>query len=155
VINGSVKTEHGVPNHRSSPEEAKFREKVKALEKKYPHVDLTQLFNSDNADAARKALHKNAFASYKAHEFLKHGIVPEKPKTVKEERSEAKRRMEELDPYNFPELDRTVAQVLSKDVHQPTVLDHGEKITRPGRRFKGYSEAEFIEAFYGKDLMRN
>ncbi len=100
-------------------------------------------------------MHKNAFASYKAYEFLKHGIVPEKPKTTKEVMSEAKQRMNELDPYNFPELDATVAKVLSKNVHMPTVLDHGEKIATPGRRFKGYTETEFIEAFYGKDLMRN
>ena len=32
--------------------------------------------------------------------------------------------------------------------------DHGEVISTPGRRFNGYSEEEFIEAFFGKDLMR-
>ena len=32
--------------------------------------------------------------------------------------------------------------------------DHGDVISKPGRRFKGYSEGDFIEAFYGKDLLR-
>jgi hypothetical protein len=32
---------------------------------------------SDKADDAQKALHKRAFASYKAHEFLKAGITKE------------------------------------------------------------------------------
>ena len=32
--------------------------------------------------------------------------------------------------------------------------DHGEVISTPGRRFNGYSEQEFVEAFFGKDLMR-
>jgi len=54
--------------------------------------------------------------------------------------SEAKRRLKENDPYNFPELDQTVAVVLSKDLMQPKFNDHGEVISTPGRRFKGYSE---------------
>lgn len=36
----------------------------------------------------------------------------------------------------------------------PQLLDHGEYINVPGRRFKGYSETEFLEAFFGKDMMR-
>ena len=32
--------------------------------------------------------------------------------------------------------------------------DHGEVNKTPGRRFKGYTEQEFIEAFFGKDLLR-
>ncbi len=54
--------------------------------------------------------------------------------------SEAKRRLRENDPYNFPELDQTVAVVLSKDLMQARFNDHGEEISTPGRRFKGYSE---------------
>lgn len=75
---------------------------------------MSQLFATDKAEEARHALHKSAFASYKAYEFLKHGITkqPEAPK----QKSEAKRRLEENDPYNFPELDATVAKVLSKDI---------------------------------------
>ena len=67
----------------------------------------------------------------------------------------AKRRLEENDPYNFPELNNSVASVLSRDVIQPTILDHGDFSDKPGRRFSPMSEQEFIESFYGKDLMRH
>lgn len=69
--------------------------------------------------------------------------------------SEAKRRLQENDPYNFPELDATVAKVLSKDILQPRVVDHGDFINKSGRRFNGYTDKEFIEAYFGKDLMRS
>ena len=69
--------------------------------------------------------------------------------------SDAKRRLQENDPFNFPELDVTVKKVLSKDVLQPKIIDHGEKINKPGRRFNGYTDQEFIEAYFGKDMMRN
>lgn len=48
-----------------------------------------------------------------------------------------------------------MAKVLSKDTLQPRILDHGSKQSKPGRRFTGYTEKEFIEAYFGKDLMRN
>jgi len=131
----------------------RIREKVIELEKKYPHIDMSQIFGSEKAETARRALHKNAFASYKAYEFLKHNIIPESKQ--EKAKSEAKQRLENNDPYNFPELDNTVAKVLSKDVLQPSVIDHGEKINKPGRRFSGYTDSEFIEAFFGKDMMRN
>jgi len=70
---------------------------------------------------------------------LKHGINQEKSE-IKKQKSEAKRRLEENDPFNFPELDETVAKVLSKDVTQPRIIDHGEKINKPGRRFNGYTD---------------
>lgn len=84
------------------------------------------MFSTEKAEDARRSLHKNAFASYKAYEFLKHGINTEKSDKNVKEKSEAKRRLEENDPYNFPELDATVAKVLSKDILQPRVIDHGE-----------------------------
>ena len=71
VIAGSNQTYNKVPNARSDFDEEKLRAKVKEFEKKYPHVDLSQLFNTEKAEDARRSLHKNAFASYKAREFLK------------------------------------------------------------------------------------
>ena len=48
---------------------------MKELQAKYQHVDLTQLYDTDRAESARKTLHKKAFASYKAYEFLKNGVT--------------------------------------------------------------------------------
>jgi hypothetical protein len=56
-------------------EEERLREKIKHLEAKYPHVDMSQLFTSEKAEDAKRSLHKNAFASFKAYQFLKHGIT--------------------------------------------------------------------------------
>ena len=50
-------------------------------------------------------LHKKAYASYKAFEFLK-GREQAKPL---EPLSKAKQRLRDNDPYNFPELDATLA----------------------------------------------
>jgi len=44
------------------------------MQKENPDLDLTQLFETERAEAARKAQHKKAFASYKAFQFLKHGV---------------------------------------------------------------------------------
>jgi hypothetical protein len=35
---------------------------------------MTQLFDTERAELARKNQHKQAFASYKAFQFLKHGV---------------------------------------------------------------------------------
>jgi hypothetical protein len=92
VIAGSSQTDTKVPNARSDLDEEKLRAKVKEFEKKYPHVDLSQLFNTEKAEDARRSLHKNAFASYKAREFLKHGINQNKEQ-VDARLSDAKRRL--------------------------------------------------------------
>lgn len=78
VIAGTSHTDNKVVNGRSDLDEEKLRAKIKEFEKKYPHVDLSQLFNTEKAEDARRSLHKNAFASYKAREFLKQGINQEK-----------------------------------------------------------------------------
>jgi len=36
---------------------------------------MTQLYDSQKAEDARRSLHKKAFASYKAFEFLKGGVT--------------------------------------------------------------------------------
>ena len=58
------------------------------------------------------------------------------------------------DPYNFPELDRTVRSVLSAEVDVPQVNDAGDTIVTQGRRMNGYTEAEYVQAFFGKDMAR-
>ena len=89
---------------------------------------MTQLYDTERAESARKVLHKKAFASYKAFEFLKNGIKTSSEPSAANEESDAKRRLRENDPYNFPELDQTVAVVLNKDLIQAKFNDHGEVI---------------------------
>jgi hypothetical protein len=48
-----------------------------------------------------------------------------------------------------------MAKVISKDIYEPHVNDHGEMLNKSGRRFTTMTDAEFIEAYFGKDLMRN
>jgi hypothetical protein len=47
---------------------------ARKLEAINPGLDVTAMYGSDDTDEARKALHKKAYASYKAFQFLKHGI---------------------------------------------------------------------------------
>jgi len=60
--------------NQNEEQEEKLRNKIKDLQHKYPHVDFTQLYDTERAENTRKALHKQAFASYKAYEFLKNGV---------------------------------------------------------------------------------
>jgi hypothetical protein len=91
---------------RGAREEARLNDKMRDLQQKYPHVDFTQLFETDRSENARKVLHKKAYASYKAFEFLKNGlkakVSEQDPMNVK--LSPAKQRLMDNDPYNFPEL---------------------------------------------------
>jgi hypothetical protein len=132
----------------------RMNEKLRDLQAKYPHVDVTQLFDTENAEDARKKLHKKAYASYKAFEFLKNDIDPSKSGYGKPSLSAAKKRLEENDPYNFPELNETLAQVLSEDIMTPQIRDGGDAINTPGRRLNGYSNQELVEAYFGKDYAR-
>lgn len=114
----------------------KLDRKIKELEKKFPNVNLTQLYATEQAEAAKQTLHKKAYASYKAFQFLKHGV-----KTFKDSEedkvnrvSKAQQRLIDNDPYNFPLMDQTVHRILTKDVMAPTAIDKGERIDKPGRR---------------------
>lgn len=93
-------TRQGRISDRTKDEEDRLKLKIKELQDKYPHVDMTQLYDTQKAEDARRSLHKKAFASYKAFEFLKGGVSAT-PASVSQ-KSEAKRRLEENDPYNFP-----------------------------------------------------
>jgi hypothetical protein len=68
----SLRTEKST--QRKAHEEEKLNDKIRQLQKENPNVDFTQLFDTDRAEKARRALHKKAFASYKAFYFLKHGV---------------------------------------------------------------------------------
>lgn len=70
-------------------DQAKFDRKIKELQKKYPHVNFSQLYASESAEAAKQALHKKAYASYKAFQFLKHGIKTSKEADSKPKLSKA------------------------------------------------------------------
>ena len=141
---------------RSKEEKDRFDRKVKEFEAAHPHVDLTPIYENDKTEAARKVLHKKAYASYKAFHFLKNGIKKGSDILAEqeEELSTAKQRLRDNDPYNFPALDRTVRTVLSSDIDLPRLNDAGETITTPGRRLNGYTEKEYLEAFFGKDMSR-
>ena len=114
--------------------------KMKEFEKEHPHIDLTPAYENDKTEAARRALHKKAYASYKAFHFLKHGVKSSGIASANDETnlSAAKKRLRDNDPYNFPELDRSVKTVLSSDIDVPQLNDIGTKTRRPGRRM-GYS----------------
>ncbi len=59
---------------RTAQEEEDVNEKLRQLQKENPDVDYTQLFDTERAEKVRKTQHKQAYASYKAFQFLKHGI---------------------------------------------------------------------------------
>ena len=46
-----------------------------------------------------------------------------------------------------------MAKLLNNSI-QPRVLNNGDPILKPGRRFN-YSESEFLEAYLGKDYARS
>ena len=132
---------------------------MREFEAQNPGVDLTAIYDNEKTEAARRALHKKAYASYKAFHFLKSGVkrgneLLAASQADEEELSAAKRRLRDNDRYNFPELDRTVKTVLSADIDMPQLNDAGEPINKPGRRINGYTSTEFMEAYFGKDATR-
>lgn len=91
-------------SRRTREEEREVDEKIRKLQKENPSVDLTPLFNSDRADAARKEMHKRQYASYKAFTFLKNGVKKAEDTSEPAAYSVSQRKLEENDPYNFPAL---------------------------------------------------
>jgi hypothetical protein len=59
---------------RTTQEEKDLDDKIRKMQRENPDLDLTQLFETERAEIARKAQHKKTFASYKAFQFLKHGV---------------------------------------------------------------------------------
>eukprot|EP00352_Strombidinopsis_acuminata_P002803 CAMPEP_0176396896 /NCGR_PEP_ID=MMETSP0126-20121128/44656_1 /TAXON_ID=141414 ORGANISM="Strombidinopsis acuminatum, Strain SPMC142" /NCGR_SAMPLE_ID=MMETSP0126 /ASSEMBLY_ACC=CAM_ASM_000229 /LENGTH=195 /DNA_ID=CAMNT_0017770811 /DNA_START=724 /DNA_END=1312 /DNA_ORIENTATION=+ len=152
-------------SRRTKEEERELDDKIRKLQKENPSVDLTPLFDSDRADVARKEMHKRQFASYKAFTFLKNGIKKAEDSSEMAAYTVSQKKLEEndpynfpalnesVDPYNFPALNESVNTILSSEIDLPRVLDHGDTIDTPGRRF-GYSDQEFLEAYLGKDFRR-
>lgn len=140
---------------RTEQEEADLNEKIRKLQRENPDMDLTQLFDTERAEKLRKEQHKKAFASYKAFEFLKHGVQTQQAKSKKNEKPQKKKTaLESRDPYAFPPIEETVALFLTKDSDQIKVIDGGDALLeRSGRKF-GYTERDFLEAYHGKDFAR-
>jgi len=59
---------------RRGLEKERFDRKVAEFETANPDIDLTPIYENDKTEAARRSLHKKAYASYKAFHFLKHGV---------------------------------------------------------------------------------
>ena len=59
---------------RSDLDRQRLDQKAREFEAAHPEVDLTPIFENDKTEAARQALQKKAFASYKAFHFLKSGV---------------------------------------------------------------------------------
>ncbi len=59
---------------RSPLENERLNKKAREFEAANPDVDLTPMFENEKTEAARQALHKKAYASYKAFHFLKNGV---------------------------------------------------------------------------------
>lgn len=130
-------------------------DKIRLLQKENPDKDYTQLFDSERAEIARKTQHKKAFASYKAFQFLKHGVELQsrgaKPKA--QEASNKPAPYQVNDPYNFPELNSEMDKQMPKGELYPRVMDAGDSLSGNGRKFS-YTNDDFLRAYFGKDYAR-
>ena len=162
VIDDPAKPKLGsLVDKRTSQEERDLDDKIRKMQRENPDLDLTQMFETERAEVARKAQHKKAFASYKAFQFLKHGVeLQAKNATSASATPSQGYRVQPVpfqsaDPYDFPPLQQAVDNLMKTKDKVPRVLDAGEPlIDRPGRKF-GYSEKDFIEAYFGKDNARS
>jgi hypothetical protein len=92
---------------RTTQEERDLDDKIRKMQRENPDLDLTQLFETERAEIARKAQHKKAFASYKAFQFLKHGVEIKSRgvvETAKVAESSQPAPFKSADPYDFPPL---------------------------------------------------
>jgi hypothetical protein len=92
---------------RTTQEERDLDDKIRKMQRENPDLDLTQLFETERAEIARKAQHKKAFASYKAFQFLKHGVEVKSRgvvETAKVAESSQPAPFKSADPYDFPPL---------------------------------------------------
>jgi hypothetical protein len=74
IENKEFNTRRSATAKRTQKEEEVLNDRIRLLQKENPHIDYTQLFDTKRAEDARSQLHKKTFASYKAFQFLKHGI---------------------------------------------------------------------------------
>lgn len=92
---------------RTTQEERDLDDKIRKMQRENPDLDLTQLFETERAEIARKAQHKKAFASYKAFQFLKHGVEIKSRGVVETAKAETQSQpapFKSADPYDFPPL---------------------------------------------------
>jgi hypothetical protein len=67
VIDDPSRPKLGAMNEkRTSQEERDLDDKIRKMQRENPDLDLTQMFETERSELARKAQHKKAFASYKA-----------------------------------------------------------------------------------------
>ena len=59
---------------RDEMDQARLDRKIKQLEQRFPNINFAQLYASEQSENAKLALHKKAYASYKAYQFLKNGV---------------------------------------------------------------------------------
>jgi hypothetical protein len=146
IENRKYKTRRHASTRRTKRETEELYAKMKDFQAANPGVDITTLFESEEAERARLRQHKKAFNAYKKFEFLKAGILPEEKK---------KPAANPYEPFNYPGLNDSVSRVFTEG-SQPRMADKGEVNTKrqPGRRFMPYSEQEFLESYLGKDYAR-
>ncbi|CDW82520.1 UNKNOWN [Stylonychia lemnae] len=133
---------------RNQKQEDIVNDKIRQLQKENPDIDFTQLFDTERAELVRKNQHKKAFASYKAYQFLKHGVELSGKKQQEEKVPPRKTQ----DAHEFPPIQDTLAKFLTKNKYID-VIDRGERLENPGRKFD-YNEKDFLQAYFGKDYAR-
>jgi len=158
VIDNSSRAKLGGMINRSQSEEEQLSEKIRQLQKENPDKDYTQLFETERAELARKSQHKKAFASYKAFQFLKHGVELQS-RGVQAATPAAEKKIpapyKTKDPYAFEPVQKIVDLLMNTNEKFPRVLDSGDALDQqPGRKF-GYTEEDFLLAYFGKDSARN
>ena len=152
IENPRGKTRRHGSSRRTQREQEELYEKIKAFQAENPGVDVSMLFESEQAERAKRLQHMKAFENYKNFEFLKAGISTKEAKPAK------KRSLYE--PFNYPPLERSVAQVLTEGgkagvaIQGDNSAQNSSTMKRRGRRFSAYTEEEFLEAYLGKDFAR-
>ena len=135
IDNGDKPKYQTLQPKRTREEEEALNDKIRKLQKENPDIDYTQLFDTERAEQARKAQHKKAFASYKAFQFLKHGVETQAKKAASsgpvDAKSFAKKKSpapyQTADPYEFPPLQEAVSTLMrSSNDGLPRVLDAGD-----------------------------
>lgn len=155
ALDDSTRYMAGSMIERSKDEEETLNQKIRELQKENPDVDYTQLFDTERAEGARKAQHKKAFASYKAFQFLKHGVEVQSRGVTKPEVKPKPAPFKSADPYEFAPVTANVNLLMKTKDKFPRVLDSGDALDQqPGRKFQ-YTEKDFMLAYFGKDSARN
>jgi hypothetical protein len=109
IENPKGRTRRHVSQRRTQREIEELYVKLREYQAAHPHMDLTSLFESYEADRARLQFHKRSLQSYKKFEFLKAGINSQDKESTMTNKS---RESEVYEPFNFPSLEDSVAKVM-------------------------------------------